>query len=259
MEIQAIFFDIDGTLVSFNTHTIPQSTIDTIKQLQAKGIKLIIATGRAFCDINNLGDLQFDGYIAANGAYCVDKNGDAIFKNLISKENLTSLVEYLEEKPFPCIFMTDKGNFINYIDQSVMALYDLVDIPVPEIKPIEEIIKDDVYQLDAFVTQEQEADLISKALTKCEGSRWHPTFADINVKNNSKATGINKFIEHYGINIKNTMAFGDGGNDIAMLKHVAVGIAMGNAGDNVKSISDHVTASVDDNGIARALKHFEVI
>ena len=59
MEIKVIFFDIDGTLVSFETHAIPQSTIDAIMLLRQKGIKLIIATGRALVDINNLGDLEF--------------------------------------------------------------------------------------------------------------------------------------------------------------------------------------------------------
>ena len=52
------------------------------------------------------------------------------------------------------------------------------------------------------------------------------------------------------------MAFGDGGNDIPMLKHVATGIAMGNAEPHVKAVADYVTSSVEEDGISQALKHW---
>ena len=70
--IKAIFFDIDGTLVSFKTHRIPQSTIDAIVQAKMQGIKIYISTGRPFPLINNIDGIKHlvDGYITANGAYC---------------------------------------------------------------------------------------------------------------------------------------------------------------------------------------------
>ena len=68
--VKAIFFDIDGTLVSFKTHKIPASTQEALKALRDKSIKIFIATGRPQCLINNLGDLEFDGYITVNGSYC---------------------------------------------------------------------------------------------------------------------------------------------------------------------------------------------
>ena len=55
------------------------------------------------------------------------------------------------------------------------------------------------------------------------------------------------------------MAFGDGGNDMQMLQHVSLAVAMGNAGDELKSIADFVTKDVDDEGIAYALKHYGLI
>ena len=55
------------------------------------------------------------------------------------------------------------------------------------------------------------------------------------------------------------MAFGDGGNDIGMLRHAGIGVAMGNANDDVKNAADYITTSVDENGIAHALKHFGII
>ena len=55
------------------------------------------------------------------------------------------------------------------------------------------------------------------------------------------------------------MAFGDGGNDISMLRHAGIGVAMGNANDNVKAVADYVTTSVDEDGIAHALEQFKII
>ena len=62
-----------------------------------------------------------------------------------------------------------------------------------------------------------------------------------------------------GIDISETMAFGDGGNDISMLKAAGTSVAMGNALDKVKANASYVTTSVDEDGIANALRHFGII
>jgi len=66
-------------------------------------------------------------------------------------------------------------------------------------------------------------------------------------------------IRHFGIRLEETMSFGDGGNDSSMLRHAAIGVAMDNANDVVKQAADYVTASVDEDGIWKAMKHFEII
>ena len=71
--------------------------------------------------------------------------------------------------------------------------------------------------------------------------------------------GIDEIIRHFGIRLEETMAFGDGGNDVSMLRHAAIGVAMGNAVDEVKEHANYITTSVDEDGIANALKHFSVI
>ena len=69
-KIKAVFFDIDGTLVSFKTHRIPQSTLDAVAALRSRGIKVYIATGRPVPFIDNLGELEYDGMITVTGAHC---------------------------------------------------------------------------------------------------------------------------------------------------------------------------------------------
>ena len=59
--------------------------------------------------------------------------------------------------------------------------------------------------------------------------------------------------------LEETMAFGDGGNDISMLRHAGIGVAMGNANNDVKAASNYTTTSVDEDGIANALKYFGIV
>ena len=69
--IKALFLDIDGTLVSFHTHRIPRSTVESLEKAKKKGLKIFISTGRPLTYINNLDDIKslIDGYITTNGAY----------------------------------------------------------------------------------------------------------------------------------------------------------------------------------------------
>ena len=81
---KAIFFDIDGTLVSFKTHQIPKETIHALHELRKKDIKLFIATGRHHSMITLDNVFQFDGYVTLNGQYCYN-NKEIIYKQSIKK------------------------------------------------------------------------------------------------------------------------------------------------------------------------------
>ena len=82
--VKAIFFDIDGTLVSFNTHSIPESTQNALKQLREKGIKVFIATGRPkVLMMDAVGHLPFDGFITLNGAHCFTSDHQDIYKGRV--------------------------------------------------------------------------------------------------------------------------------------------------------------------------------
>ena len=68
-----------------------------------------------------------------------------------------------------------------------------------------------------------------------------------------------KIAEYFGIGIDECIAFGDGGNDISMLRHAGIGVAMGNATDEVKQNADYVTAPIDDDGILYALRQLNIL
>ncbi len=257
--IKAVFLDIDGTLVSFKTHKLPESTIWALDRLREKGIKVFIASGRQLQSINNVGTQKFDGYVTLNGGYCLSGTGDLVYKHRIPAEDIDALIRYQEQmEPFPCALVEEDGLYLNYKDESVDEVFRLLDFPCPPIRPLQGNGGKEVFQLIAFFTSGQEERIMS-VLPHCEATRWNPLFADVIPSGSSKAVGIDKMIAYYGILLNETMAFGDGGNDISMLRHTGIGVAMGNADEEVKKAADYVTTSVDDDGILNALKHFNVL
>ena len=259
--IKALFFDIDGTLVSFNTHKIAQSTIDGLNIAKERGIKIFISTGRPLSFINNLGDIEhlIDGYITTNGSYNF-MGKSVISMHSIPKEEVLTLVDYLNKHEYPAILVgTDNTAVINHkpiVDRIVIDTLNITNIDFST--TAKTVLQQDILQITPFITQEQQ-DIIMPQIPHCASERWHPEFIDTVNKQASKGKALSDIVAYNDLLISETMAFGDGGNDISMLLKAGVGVAMGNANDNVKAMANYVTSSTDDDGIYKALKHFEVI
>ena len=259
--IRALFFDIDGTLVSFNTHKVAQSTIDGLNIAKERGIKIFISTGRPLSFINKLEDIEhlIDGYITTNGSYNF-MGKSVISMHSIPKEEVLTLVDYLNKHEYPAILVgTDNTAVINHkpiVDRIVIDTLNITNIDYSI--TAETVLQQDILQITPFITQEQQ-DIIMPQIPHCASERWHPEFIDTVNKQASKGKALSDIVAYNDLLISETMAFGDGGNDISMLLKAGVGVAMGNANDNVKAMANYVTSSADDGGIYKALKHFEVI
>ena len=120
------------------------------------------------------------------------------------------------------------------------------------------MLEQDILQLTPFFPAEYEPELMAR-MPKCVSGRWHPEFTDITANGADKGKGILAMARHEGFDPSRTIAFGDGGNDTSMILQAGIGIAMGNAIDELKQQADYVTTSVDDDGILNALRHYEVI
>ncbi len=255
--VKAIFFDVDGTLVSFKTHRVPDSALEAIRKARERGVKVFVATGRPMTFLDTVEDVDYDGVISTNGAYIVEKGGGVIYKHPISKEDIQRMTDYAHTHSLPMFLVSENrlvGHGFEDADESVHEVFKLVDMPLPPEFDISEAKDMDILQVVAFFTKEQEDMIMGKVLMGCDAYRWHPAFADCIPHGVSKAVGIDVVCRHYGIPLEQTMAFGDGGNDIEMLRHVGVGVAMGNAADEVKAAADIVTLSVDEDGVAKALE-----
>lgn len=260
--IKAIFFDIDGTLLSFNTHKVPQSAITAIETLRQNGTKVFIATGRHKKELKILERHIFDAYITLNGSYCYDKDETIIHKSPLTKADMETLIAMQQsDERFPCFLGTHNDMLLNYTDERVRQMYEIWGIKGSEPVSFDEwqkVARTEVFQLVAFFGPEDDEKMVA-AMPDIHPVRWTTLFTDVIARDTSKQTGIDHVLQHYNIPLEETMAFGDGGNDIQMLKHVGVGIAMGNAADQVKQAADFVTDSVDNDGIMKGLKHFGLI
>lgn len=262
--IKALFFDIDGTLVSFRTHHIPEQTLRALLAIKAKGIQVFISTGRPTVLINNLDTLQergvIDGYITMNGAYCY-VGDEVIYKSSVPHEDVERVMGYCEARSIPCVVVGEHDICAYRLGEEIRRIFYehiRVTAPIPDM-PAQEAIRDkEVFQLSPFITREQE-DELAPYLHHSEIGRWHPAFIDLTAKGNTKQRGMDEIIRHFGLRLEETMAFGDGGNDVPMLRHAGIGVAMGNASEEVQAHADYVTTSVDEDGVLNALKHFGLL
>jgi Cof subfamily protein (haloacid dehalogenase superfamily) len=259
MQIKAVFFDIDGTLVSFQTHRMSPSTVKALNELRANGVKIFVATGRMLPMLDVLEGLPFDGYITCNGAYCVNAQKEIIYTSAIPSEDLAALALHLEKDLFPLSCMMEDETTINYVDSIVAEMSRHVNVPPPRVQALSVTMQKPVFQLCAYADDEKVKYLVENVLPHCASNRWSPVFADLNVAGISKQSGIDRLLANEDIRLEETMAFGDGGNDIPMLRHARIGVGMGNASATVKAQADYVTDSVDDDGVSNALRHFGLI
>ena len=260
--IKALFFDIDGTLVSFENHVIPVSAIEALDKAHKKGVKVFIATGRPKALINNLGPLEergiIDGYVTMNGAYCF-VDDEIVFSQPIDHQSVVCIGKYAQEKGIACIFVPDKDIRVCNADDFLRQIfYERLHVDKMPETTFEEGWKGDVYQITPFFNIQQETEVMSK-VSGVVGNRWHPGFTDITATGINKSHGVQLMAEHFKINKDEVICFGDGGNDISMLEYAGIGVALGNASDEVKSHADYITTHVDDNGVANAMKRFGII
>ncbi|OIJ22080.1 phosphatase [Anaerobacillus alkalidiazotrophicus] len=252
MNQQIIFFDIDGTLLDHEKQ-LPASTKYAVKELKEKGYEVIIATGRApylFKELRE--ELDINSYVSLNGQYVV-VNNEVIFKNPLEKNALKSFSEFALKNNHPVVYQSHEGMKtttdlhpgLEECVQSLQCYY-------PEIDPMY-LEGRDIYQSWILCNEEEESSY-KGMFDKFEFIRWHEKAMDVLPIGGSKARGIRAVIDHLGVHEDDIYAFGDGLNDIEMLKFVKHSVAMGNAPEAVKKVAKHVTKHVDDDGIVHGLE-----
>ncbi|MBU9720513.1 MULTISPECIES: Cof-type HAD-IIB family hydrolase [Bacillaceae] len=256
MDKKIVFLDIDGTLLDRNNR-IPSSTKNAIKKLKEGGIEVAIATGRPpiwFSHILN--ELDLMNYVSFNGSYVVF-NGESLLTNPLNSEELSKFVEFANEKEQPMVFLNEKEIYANhsshpFIHESIGGM-DLQHPPFNKTFHLE----NDVYQALLFI--EEKDSPWYKDHSQFDYVRWHEKAIDILPSGGSKAKGIEAMLKAMGIPKENSYAFGDGWNDIEMLKYVGCGVAMGNAVIGAKEAADIVTNDVEEDGLYKGLLKLDLI
>ena len=259
--IKAIFLDVDGTLISFKTHRVPASALEALREAHARGVQLFIATGRAAADLADLEAIPYDGVAALNGADCLMRDGRVVARHPIPRADFEKSLALSAELDFPVGLELNDGVFVNRVTPEVVRLAEMVAHPVPEQVDLRALFdRGDCCQMCFYFDPELEKRVMAE-LPSLVASRWCPIFADVNVRGVDKATGMAEFAAHFGFANGETMAFGDGGNDVAMLRAAGAGVAMGNACDEGLAAAreelhrSFATLSQDDQRFAELFLH----
>lgn len=247
------FFDIDGTLVSFTTHQIPQSALSALARLKAAGTEIVIATGRAAVNIPEIDRVPYSAIIGLNGSECVTRDGRVVTRLHIPPVLFEKALQQGERYGFAVAAKFQEGFVVDRITSRVEAMSEKIGSPLPAVRNLRELYsREATGQLCFFIDRDMEKEIMP-FLPGLSASRWCDTFADINLSGIDKGTGVRDYVAYRGIALADTIAFGDGGNDLPMLQAVGTGVAMGNATPEVKACADYVTDDVDHDGLAKAL------
>lgn len=268
-----IFFDVDGTLVQFDG-TMPPSTKEALRRARENGHKLVICTGRSKFQIYPwLLEQKFDGIVAAAGAY-VEWQGQCISHKTVSAEALRSFVSFFSKERIPYCLQTVQGAIATSENEhAILTLFEekfcvtkeqvrqvfggmTLDEEPEQRTDIEKMIYyDSPYPVSEIAEALAPAfDVTVTSFAQADESSGEVTLAGI-----TKSCGMKRLMGYAGYTQGDTIAFGDGFNDLDMLQFAGLGIAMGNAVEPVRNVADKVTACVDEDGILCALSELALI
>ena len=254
-----IFFDFDDTLYSHKLGCIPESTIEAIRKLDENGIITYLCTGRSIFELEqfDLDAIPFTGMIASNGQSAYNRKKEIVYENPFDDALKERILKMFNERKIALYLLSDHNVFINFYDDFIVDLQNSVKSPMPELKEYE---GEKIYLASCFYHDEKEKEVIKELSDVGEITFWWVGGGcDVVKKGSSKASGIKAILDYHHISPDDAICFGDGENDIDMLKYCGLGIAMGNADDAVKKAADYVADDIVDDGISKALKHFGFI
>lgn len=282
MNQKVLFFDIDGTLVNFQTQ-MPDSAKRALRQAQRNGHKIFLATGRGKAQIYPfLLDFGFDGIIAAAGAY-VEYDGKILHHEMFGKERIQKIVDLFTSNDTTFMLQMTEGCVLTHagIIRFVRSLgFPVRDDQADKVLAIVQrslgrvVLDDEVetfpqrYQntenllyTDSPISREEIQAIIGSDLRVVPPSFSDPKpdQGEITISGVKKSLAIEQTAQKIGAELEDTIAFGDGANDVEMLRAAGIGVAMGNAIPEAKEAADFVTKDIDDDGIAYAMQQLGVI
>lgn len=246
--IKIAFFDIDGTLIDMNRKVISEKMVYTLKELQRNNILICIATGRTPLELPDFQGVEFDAFLTFNGSYCYNKR-QKIFCNPIPKRDVYQIIENASGISRPVLIATLDRLAANGKDQDLVDYIAFAKLEVEVAEDFWEVAKkEDVYQI-MLGCREREYAKILKHVENAKIAAWWDRAVDVIPVTGGKGVGIEKILEHYCLKKEEAIAFGDGDNDIEMLKAVGLGIAMENGSEKLKAAADRICGHVAEDGI----------
>lgn len=277
MDNKIIFLDVDGTLCT-DDGNVSERTKATIIKASEKGHQFYLCTGRSKAEITSeVLDLPISGIIGAGGGY-IEVNEKVVFHKVLDKEKLMQLIEFLKDNKVEYYLESNEGLYASTNLKNLLNEIILRDNPEKGPAALEGIS----WFTDLLIEDESRIDynhinkmsFVNQTIPFQEiYDRYHEDFqvipttvsafgkesGEVGVKNIHKQTAIEYLLHYIDKNQDNTMAFGDGHNDVEMFAAVNIGIAMENASEQLLAVADEVTTSNNTDGIAIALERHNLI
>lgn len=272
LDIKMIGFDLDDTLLTSNKE-LTLYTKEVLMKAIRQGIVVLPATGRPLCglteEIRNFPGIRYA--LTANGARLLDmKEGTILYECLVPRETTEKLLNiFLQYDALVEIYYEGVGfaqedklqRIHEFFPRQAMAEYVLTTRKM--VKDVRRKFEETDLPSDkvqaVFKTLEEKERALKEVLSKVEGIEAVSSLGnniEVNVNGVNKGSSLVRLGEMLGIRREEIMAFGDGENDIAMMEAVGFGVAMENGLDAVKAAARYITASNNEDGVAKAIEKY---
>lgn len=272
MPIRLVAFDLDGTLLD-DKKSLPEENLRALKRAAAAGVLLVPATGRIFSGIPQV-LRQLPGaryYITINGAYAYDAvAGQNLASAEMSVDLCLRLIEYMDTLPVIYDCYQDNWGYISrrmfdvaseYIpDPGIMKMMRELRTPVDDLAATLRERGRPVQKMQMHFKDLQERDrqleLVARLFPETAVSSSLPWNIEINSAGATKGQALKRLCQALEIDLQDTLAFGDGSNDLDLLQSAGIGVAMGNAVPQLKAAADWVAPSNQEAGVAAGIYRF---
>ncbi len=256
-KIKVCFFDIDGTIYEHRLHDFPHSTQSALYRLKEQGYKIVIATSRCRMETEHTPSFfkrfPFDAMIFDGGA--VIQIGQELFREkTIDPQDMEAIVKMCDQEHLYLRYANNEcDHFHEAVPTAIRDVYFQLYLMIPSVKPY---AGEKVTNVLLYCNQNQLEKLCAKL--KHSSIIDHQELYEITAHDVNKATAIREVMAYWGYSMDEVIAFGDGYNDVEMLKSAGIGVAMGNACEQAKAAADYVTADISEDGIYKACRHYEL-
>ena len=248
------FFDIDGTLTNIHTGELVQSGLDTIRELEARGNFVAIATGRAYYKTKDTAKKAGIRNFVANGGAALIVDEKLVRNSPLDKEKALTIMKEADELGYGILVSFEDSIRVLMKDHRFLEQFGERKEPTEYIYDPDLKFEDipEIYKFYISMDEKDEHLLKSRDLLghirMGDGYFWY--------QHDAKEKGIIDMMDYLHGDLKDVVVFGDGENDMVMFKKEWTSIAMGNGYPDLLKKADYVTDAAEDDGIANACRHF---